>query len=287
LTNQPRSSLKIWRDELLGYDYARLDTPGKYEIFTRPSTTIIGSTKTPVRLSRWNGGDWKSASVRETGLDRIPVVALVRHRPFLEPAYETIDQITQSKFERLITSATQIFRQRAIMGDLPETDQQGNAIDYSKVFDTDPGSIWQLPVDINIWESQQTDIRQFIDQEKHDLKVFSALTKTPLPILLPDGANQSSEGVRGAFASQIQQAENDILRIKPLMGQIFQIYTDIKDVEVIFEKPELISMAERLDMATKARTLELSSEIIQRDYLGWSKEQIDEEAVNQAGGSYK
>lgn len=117
----------------------------------------------------------------------------------------TLMRISQGIFDRMCISIMQAFRQRAVKnlkqrfyrkGD-PQVEaglaKAGDKIDYSGQFQLGPASLWLLPEDCEIWESQVTDITQLVTAESSDIRHLAAASKTPLDILSPDVAG-SAEG---------------------------------------------------------------------------------------------
>lgn len=125
---------------------------------------------------------------------------------------DLLDRITHVILQRLVIITMQAFRQRAIelTEDLPETDPEtGEKIDYDKVFSADPGALWKLPAGSKIWESAQAELTGILQAAMDDIKQLSSVTKTPLPMLMPDGANQTAEGATNQADTQISAIEHD------------------------------------------------------------------------------
>ncbi len=59
-----------------------------------------------------------------------------------------------------------------------------------------------------MWESAQTDLGQFINAKRDDVKEFAAVTSTPLHLITPpDAANGSAEGaglMRESLTSKVR-----------------------------------------------------------------------------------
>ena len=282
-----RAALKAWRDEDEEKDYALVWANGLREQFSRPPT-VNGV------CWRRTFGEWVSEGAQPyTG--HPPVKILSRHDglALLEPHLDVIDRINLGKLQRLVITAKQAYKQRALKGGpLPESDENGNQIDYSKVFEADPGALWDLPEGIDIWESADVDIRPLLDGEKQDARDFAAVTKTPVSVLMPDGQNQSAEGALNAKEQQIMAAQDEIDRFSPAIAacMVDALRAEGVDlagqtVEIAWQQPALTSMSERYAAAAQAKAAGESWKSIARNILGYTPDQIaqDERDRRQEG----
>lgn len=272
----------VWHDNLRvhwyrdrkesGNKWASLDIPDLYK--TPASTWIFdkdGVSHQPVPLRRFDNR-------KQSGE--------------FEEAIPVIDRINRELLNRLVIAAMQAFRQRALQTEdgegLEEYDENGNKIDYDAVFEPAPGALWELPPGVRIWESANTDISQLLAAEKEDIRQLAASTKTPLPSLMPESANQSAEGARYANEGAVNKAKDRIKRIRPNLEAAIIDALRIENIPVTgtlkieFEPPQMISMAEKYDAATKAKAIGESVESIQRNILGYSQAQIDKDRLARA-----
>jgi hypothetical protein len=273
-----RAAVKVWRDLDAGVDFALVWAPGQRQRFARQSATGEGV------LIRRAQGEWKPAGDVEEYDGDVPVVILERAagQGLIEKHTDTIDRINLGKLQRLVTTAMQAYRQRAIKGDLPEKDEAGNTIDWAKTFEPAPGALWDLPEGIDIWESSPTDIRPLLDGETQDARDFAAVTRTPISVFVPDGANQSAEGAANATAGQVAQAWNEINRIEPGLEVVLVLALRIEGVDlppevtvdVSFQNPAYVSLSEKYAAAAQAKAAGVPVKTIMRDILGYSPEQI-------------
>lgn len=276
-----RAGLKAWRDTVEMVDYAQVWAGSEWGKFSRPAI----SDDAVIRSVR--GGRW---TLIASGRQVAQTVFIVDRRDglgLIEPHLDVIDRINLGKLQRLSTAAIQAFRQRALKkqegGQLPQKDDAGNPIDWAKIFEPAPGALWDLPAGIDIWESQATDIRQMLDGEKADARDFSAVSGTPISMLLPDGANQSATGAAATTAQQVDACNNDIDRIRlAVAGCIVAALAieriDVGDdtVEIDFADPAWVTLAEQMDAYTKAVSSGIAPQVAQREILGWSPDQIAE-----------
>jgi hypothetical protein len=256
-----RAGLKVYRDEIDGYDVAKLHLPGIVHTYYRPLRDHTGAPARAVRIQ----GEWTYAGPEETGLAFVPIFPFVNRGSLgeFETHTDVLDRINWNILQRLVITAMQAYRQRAVEGDLPDTDADGNEIDYADMFKPGAGSLWKLPPGVKLWESQQSDISGILLACKDDITHLAAVTRTPMSTLMPDGANQSAEGAsfakeglvfkagdrRDRATATLEQALGAALAIEQGLDSV------VEGVEVSWLPVERQSLAERADAATKAQDL--------------------------------
>lgn len=261
-----RAALIAIRDTVFGVDFAYLHLPGRVWRFVRDSYST-GTEKDRQEPLRNAVGGWvldysySDEAGQATGLTRIPVVPFINRGELgeFETHIDILDRINWVTLQRLVITAMQAFRQLATKGDLPETDESGNPIDYAKVFQPGPGALWQLPEGVDLWESAQTDLSGILSSAKADLMELSAVTKTPMPSLMPEGANQSAEGASVGREGLVFKTGDRIERARASWGETLSLALEVEtgevvEVEVDFLPPERQSMSERYDALSKAGT---------------------------------
>ena len=285
-----RAAIKTWRDDIDQIDHAMVWVGPSYQEFVRQGSAY------PALVSA-SGPWWPVGEPQEvTGWERPPVSILDREdgMGLVEPHLDLIDRILWGKLQRLVVVAIQAFRQRALKrskdapGDaLPKVDPStGEPIDWDAVFEPSPGSLIDLPIGIDIWESQTTETGQMLEGEKADAREFSAVTGTPVSMLQPDNANQSASGAAATTAQQADACDSDIDRIKlgiearMLDALRLEGFAVEDTIEADFENPRWVTLAEKMDAYAKAVAAGMSVESAQKDILGWSQEQIDEDRAN-------
>jgi hypothetical protein len=295
-----RVGLKGWRDADEGFDYASVWVlaDGVRYLFRRPSV------QSGVVLRTWSGGGWERVDSKpfsgvlpvfeleaETGTTSVPGVSWAGGLAMLDGHTDLIDRINHGVLFRLVTMAMQAFRQRALkMRDgmsLPEMDEAGNVVDYTKVFEPAPGALWELPAEVeDLWESQQVSAADLLNAVKDDLRTFGTATSTPMPGVASDGQNQSAEGARSGKEGLSAKASQFVRRVRPVLNGAIVAALRVEGwpaddtVEVKFEPTDRVTLAEKMDAASKAIAAGMSLAVVQRDILGWSPEQIEEDAKN-------
>lgn len=279
-----RAALKAWRDEDLETDFAYVWVPGLRQRYRRPTKTENGSIRGTVT------GGWEADGEPETYVGSLPVFELVNANGVaeFEPHVDVIDRINLDKLQRLVITAMQAYKQRAMKGGLPEQDLEGNDIDWAKVLEPAPGALWDLPEGIDVWESGSTDIRPLLDGEKTDLRDFAAVTQSPIDVFIPDGQNQSATGAANVHKGEIQKAKDRIARVSaPMEGALLAALRilgldDGSTVQVLWEPPEHVSLSEKAASAAQAKAGGKSQRWIDEHIWGMSPDEIAQEEADRA-----
>lgn len=281
--DQVRAGLKVYRDEIIGADIAYLHLPGVVYPYVRPLQDEGGVARRLMRIQ----GDWTPGVPQPTGLKFVPIFPLLNRGELgeFETHTDILDRINWNILQRLVITAMQAYRQRALKtdapGGLPREDADGNEIDYGDMFSPGAGSLWELPEGVELWESQQTDFGPLLLANKDDITHLAAVTRTPLPTLIPDGANQSAEGASFAREGLVFKTEDRKARasaaLELAMGAALAIESGadmpVEGVEALWQPVERRSLAERADAATKAQDLPWRTRM--RDIWGYSAEAVD------------
>lgn len=178
-----------------------------------------------------------------------------------ETHLDVLDRINDTIFERVVIAKYQAYKQRVAIG-TPDTDGDGNPIDYSAIFTTDPGAVMRLPKDSQMWESGAVDLGPIRAAIKDDVMAFAAVTRSPVHYIVPDAANGSATGADAARESyrfrvgdRRRRAERPLAR---LMASAFKAEGDEKRanalaIEPIWEALETPSMNDRASAFAQAR----------------------------------
>lgn len=263
-----RAAGKVFHDGEEGVDLAYLYLPGRVYRARRDRRARIG-TRPAVRFSpvSW---DWDEEAGGEDGLptpgvDRVAVVRFRNRRGVgeFEPHLDVLDRINHQILQRMVIATMQAFRQRAAKN-LPLKDEAGKEIDYAEMFPADPGAMWALPGNVELWESAQVDLTPILSAVKDDVVQLAAVTRTPLPTLMPGDGTDSAEGAAFKREGLVFKAEDRIKRAtegwKDVMSLAFQMAGDEERadrgrLQVLWASPERRSLAERADAASKATDL--------------------------------
>lgn len=223
----------LW-DPWRGRDYAYLWLPGQQWVADRESAraprmyTLPGLTPGDVRYGGYwwplMGFDAASFTMRpnkreidaahddgapysETFAENVVPVVRFDNRDGVgefEEHIDVIDRINHETMKRVIISAIQAYKQRALKqtadasaGDkLPMVDPKtGEKINWDEIFEPGPDALWKLPPGVEIWESAQVDMLGILKAIEADAKMLGQTTNTPLP-LLSDDTNASAEAAQ-------------------------------------------------------------------------------------------
>lgn len=272
------AALKAWRDTVTEVDYATVWVPGIEHRFSRSAKNENGM------LRKLDNNGWESISFTEFE-GGVPVHAFENEHRVAEvtPHRDVIDRINTKKLQRLATEAMQAWRQRVLEGDLPDEDDDGNAIDYSKTFEAAPGAIWDLPAGVTIKELSDgsAGIMAMLKGEENDVREYCGVTGTPMSAFMSDSQNQSAEGAMNAKEGEIAKAEKRISLFRPSMeGAILdalRVYgVDTSDtIEVEFAPPAYVSWNEKAQASSQANGT-LSRRWIARNIWGLSEDDYRE-----------
>lgn len=292
-----RAALRCWRDPDMGSDHALVWSEDAYQNFWRPSMVDApqGNALTTLVQGKWYPDPEKPDPVF-TG--KKPPVA-VYNNPGGKGEYEThldvINRINKGVLNRLVIEAMLAFRQRALRrkegGEpLPKVDANGNEIDWAKILEYAPGALWDLPPGVDIWESGTTDITPLLAGSKDDFRHLSAVTRTPLPMLMPDNTNTSAAGAISTESGYISKCGRrlteaklgaEAVLVEALRAEGTEGLEDMT-VDLQFEPVEMVSTSEKYQAAQAAKAAGQSVKSIQRDILGWGPDEIRQDALDRA-----
>ncbi|MEV5042708.1 phage portal protein [Microbacterium sp. LMI1x-1-1.1] len=278
-----RAALRAWRDNDDEKDYAYVWVPGVRQRFQRSVKTDSGTIRGVVT------GGWEPAGEAELYEGPVPVFAMENEDGVaeFEPHIDVIDRINLGKLQRLVVTAHQAFKARALKG-LPDKDEEGNDIDWGKRLDFAPGALIDLPEEVDVWESEAVDIRPLLEGEKTDARDFAAVMRTPIDVFIPEGQNQSAAGAANAHKGEIQKAKDRINRVSAPMEGVLLACLRVKELEteetvqVTFESPEHISLTEKAAAAVAAKGAGKSQRWIDQHIWNMSPDEINREETDRA-----
>lgn len=282
-----RAACRIWRDYDEGVDYAVVWTKGFKQRFVRP---CYSDDLRRVVIPRASGG-WSSMGDAQF-TDAEPPVVVYRNmggQGEFEPHIDIINRINRAILNQVTTLAMQAFKQRALEipdkehPGLPQTDQHGKAIDWAKLFEPHPAALWNLPPGVKVWEGAATDTRPMLDAAKDYIRHLSSVSKTPLPMMVPDSANQTAAGAENSEKSFIFKCIQRLNGVKLAVDAALVIALRVEGVKttdtvsVSFEDPARVLLSEKYSAAVNARATGLSIATIQRLILGMSPDEIEQD----------
>lgn len=291
-----RAGVIIYRDDVYDTDHAYLHLPGKVWHYSRMAYSSILQTGRKQFIETFQGGwgadldfNGDDNAGKSTSLKAVPIIPFINRAELseFEPHIDLLNRINWTILQRLVITAMQAYKQRAIKGDLPEKDEDGNAIDYGELLKPGAGNVWTLPDGVELWESGQTDLTGILESVKSDILMFAAVTRTPMSSLMPESQNQSAEGATFAREGLVFKADDRIARASASWAEVMSMAIEIQTgtapdkVYVDFQPAERQSMAERYDALSKAGN-DVPWRTKMTDILGFSGDKVDRMAAERA-----
>ena len=273
LTGRAKFGLKLFRDDWdaadFAYVYTRTANGAEVQKLRHEGRSII--TDGPFRL---NSKGWELDGDVQM-VDRFPVHRF-RNRfgvGEFEWHLDTLDRINDKVFNEWWIAKIQAFRQRAVKN-LPDTEtvvktdgsREEVEIDYSDMFTASPDEMWQVPGDVEFWESQPIDMTPITAAVQKDLERYASAVDLPLHIITPDAANGSAEGATLMREESVVTVEDRQKRVDPewrsVMADLFsfvegdnraeaQARADVTLIECDWAPIERYSLEQRANAASQ------------------------------------
>jgi len=279
------AALKVFSDDVAGIDRAFLYLPGVDGGPAQLHKAERERSKDAKALA-FDAKGWSWFPAEDLPTRAVPVVWFPNRADLFgrtmgefEHVLDDLNRISLLVLQRLQIAMLQAFRQRAVKGDLPERDEHGNEIDYSAMFSSDPAAVWLLPGGVDMWESAGVDLTPILESVKADVRELAGRTRTPLYYLYPDsggsaeGAVTQREGLIFRASSRITETDGPIEATQALALEVMGLPAPT-DMETVWLRPDLATLAERYDAASKAKAAGLPERTIWREILQYSPQQI-------------
>lgn len=295
--DRSEAALKIYRDDLDGYDYAIVARPPNtvdhegvaVEVGSRVRVARrkTGANKlTTFNINAWEWVDELSGEfpIQDRGVFVYRITPMLEQGDF-EANLDLLARINNMIVDRLWISKFQTFRQRAfedhskdIDGEDPfpdEDEETGEKINWDEILSADPGAVWRLPIGVKIWESTPTDIMSALVAVRDDVKEYAATNRTPLYVFTPESVGGSAEGASLAREQQVYKAEGwqevATLPILNAMSDVLAIIQNDPSFDVELEcqwlPAERFSLSHRTQSAAAAKAAGVPWEGRMEDYL--------------------
>lgn len=272
-----RAVMKMFHDDDMDRDIACLYLPGALRVaYLDRKATRLGPR---FSASTWNWDDARGGIDGEpfvVGGRRLDVVPAVRFRnrrgvAEFEPHIDILERIDHQVLQRMVIATMQAFRQRAAIGAPLKDPVTGEKIPYDQLLAADPGAVWLLPAFtdsegqrqlVQMWESGQVDLNGILSAAEKDIGMLAAVTRTPLPMLMPGDGAESAEGASFKREGLVFKAEDRIARFtegwKDVMSLAFLFAGDAEradrsQIEVLWASPERRSLNEMADADSKSQ----------------------------------
>lgn len=284
--NQLQAVLKLGYDPVEGKTVAWLFHDGKQYKASGPSGTLSVQQGFSAASFDWDGPPVDLPEL--SGIGKVPVVQLCNARGLgeFEPHLDLLDRINDAILQRIVITAYQSFKQRAVIGDLEgsqdDEDSDVEEIDWNAVFSADPGALWRVPDGTTFWESNPADIGSLLTAIRDDVKEFAAVTSTPLHLITPDAANGSAEGAALMREGLVFKVKDRRARLNPRLVELWKMafaFAGESDrtanIELLWGPIESFSLTAKADAATKVRGI-LSRPRILQDIMEFTPDQIQQ-----------
>lgn len=255
----------------------------------------FGATNGTYRHSAWT---WDEPE--EMATNRVPIVRFPNRRgkSEFEPHLGILGRLNRIVLQRMLIVEIQSFRQRAVKGlpdvypeNYPVAEMRGKKIDYAGIFTPGPGSMWQVPPDVDFWESQPVDIRPILEEEQHEIRTYAGLAGMPVHYFNPSYTQGSAEGAsvqREALEFRIEDRKRiAAVGYAETMAHAFEIMGDsqranVAAIEPIWAESEKLSLSEKYNAAAQAKGAGMASRTIKREILRWTPTQITVSEADEA-----
>ena len=279
------AALKVYGDEVAGVDraYLYLPNPDGPALLYRATRERAADTKAML----YTADRWEFEPAEELPTVDVPVVWFPNRADLFgrtmgefEHVLDDLNRIAMLVLHRMQITMLQAFRQRAAIGKFPEKDGAGNVIDYDALFSGDPAAFWLLDSGTQMWESSGLDLSPILEAVKADVRELAGRTRTPLYYLYPDsggyaeGAVTQREGLIFRAAARITETEGPLERVMALTFEAAG-ETPSADMETVWLRPDLATLSERYDAASKALAAGLPHRTVWREILQYSQQEIE------------
>lgn len=279
-TGRPKAGVKIFRDDWDSEDLAFLYLPdGKIRVARKSGRTTLNNSP-----FRFDEKAWLFDDAKDTDVKRFPIVHYRNeggHGEF-EEHLDALDRINDKIFNEWWIGKIQAFRQRAVKN-LPDEDDEGNELDYTDMFTASPDAMWQVPEDVEFWESTPINLDPIVTSIQKDLERYAAAVSQPLHTITPDAANGSAEGASLMREEHLYKISDRIDRFGPGHAETIALAffmqgdtrrSDRADIDPIFGPTERFSLSQKADGAQKLVGV-LPQEAIWTDVLQYSPTDVE------------
>lgn len=292
-TGEPLAGLKLVRSDWDDEDLAYLYFDGQVMLARRKGGTIL--TRGPHRLNptSWN---WDEDKFEDVPGGAFPVVTF-RNRDGIgefERHLDTLDRINDKIFDEWWIAKIQAFRQRAVKN-LPDTkdeEQDDGTVkevpvaedEYDDMFTASPDEMWQVPADVDFWESTPVDMTPVTNAIEKDRARLASSTSTPLHTITPDAAQGSASGAELLREEHTAKCEDRLDRFDHSWAKSMSLAfafagdearADLAQIESMWAPILKYTLTDRAQAASQAVST-LPLEIIQRDIWQYEPAEVQE-----------
>lgn len=284
------AGLKVYHDDVMGVFVAILFLPDAIHVAHGPQDFFETSFEHKLAeierhgLSATKNFDW--VAVHDNDLDEIPLVHGVWNPAtgFAEcedGAFAIQNRINHTMLDRLVITKSQAYRQRMVSGARMKHDSKSG-----KQPAWDPGSdvVWVTEnPEARVWDLEQADIQQLLEAIRDDIGDLAALTQTPVTYLTNRMVNVSGDALHAAQSSHSAKVKERMRSMGWFFERIHRLgfryrdddeRADELDFKVMWNDPEVRTMAEQADLAAKFFQAGIPLRLI-LETLGYAPDEID------------
>lgn len=275
------AALKCWLDET-GHVYATVYTPvGVYKF--QSTQTVDGGLVTVGSPMEWEEREGvQHASRNPFGV--VPVVPLENTPGMITGGVSDLatvipvqDAVNKLVLDMLVASEYAAFRQRWATGVEVPTDEAGNPVDEER-FLSFIGRVWAVDdPDAKFGEFGATDLNNYVGAIGMLIQHLSAQSKTPPHYLIGQVVNASGDALKAAETGLVSKVRRKLTTLGPAWGEVMHLALPDRRpddrIETLWRDPEVRSVGELVDAATKMKTLGVPDDALW-EFIGATPEQV-------------
>lgn len=262
-------------------------------LFDEQHVYYFGIQRSPVGVSGWLDRSYFSAEnlpfieAREHGLGVAPIVRYQdrmlaegeERRGIVEHLLGLQDRINRTNYEQGVAQHFAAFKQRYVIGWLPENEMQAfkQSVADTQFFD-DP--------DVKVGQYEETDLSRYIESRQAAVRDFAALAQVPAQSLGANAiSNISADGLAALETSKDRQASEIQASFSESHEQLLRLCSHATgddagaadfDSEVKWEETSARSFAQTVDGLGKLSSLlGIPPQELWSDIPGWTRERVD------------
>lgn len=292
-TGEVLAAIKQFRNEWDDEDLTYLYLPGLVRMARRQGRSLLNDSRFRLDEKGWTFDDSKDQTVPG---NEVPV-AVFRNRDGVgefERHLDALDRINDKIFDEWWIAKIQAFRQRAVKN-LPDTKdelQSDGSVkevpvaddEYDDMFTASPDEMWQVPGDVDFWESATVDLTPITNAVEKDRQRVAAATQTPLHTITPDAAAGSAEGASLQREEHVFKCEDRQDRFTPPWARTLSLAfafqgdvarAEISEIDPMWAPVVRYSLSEKASAAAQAAG-SLPRDIVRRDIWQYEPAEVQQ-----------
>lgn len=302
--SQRLAALRLWHDGIVKRWMATLYLPGKTP--DAPGERFHWQTrqqKSPRSPLKFSADVWELRQEPQRSLPQVPVIPFLagdegeEPRAVFDVGMDVQDRLNLTLLNRLTAERYAAFRQKGLLNFDPETDPVTGA----KISPFPPGvhQVWTLPppepgdAEPKLFEFQQTDTAGILRAVESDMRVFAAVTLTPVYYLPGDLVNIGADAVAALDSGHIAKVKQQhcpfgegVEETLQAMADVAQLGRDLSMSETVWMRPENFAPAMVGDYLSKLTAAGVPLPLALEE-VGWSPQRIAQVRTEQAAAQLR